>query len=115
MRGVARAQARRRGVVSMDTAVGLAMVVALIGTLAAVGVQHRRTQKALDERRAAARVLELQAGRMQSGQAVNDLATLKAEPLGDWVRLARPASGGEVELYVYMPQREAWQDAEVQP
>ncbi|MEM7624053.1 MAG: hypothetical protein AAF333_00340 [Planctomycetota bacterium] len=107
--------ARRRGVISLDAAVGLAMVVALAGTLAAVGVQHRRTEKVLDQRRTAARALEVQAGRLQAAQALDDESVQRETTGDDWVRLTHQAAGGEVELFVYTPRRASEQAREAQP
>lgn len=106
---------RQRGVISIDAAVGLAMVVALLGTLAAVGVQHRRTGKALDERRVAARALEVQVGRLQTGRALDNDAVEPHDADGDWVRLSHAAAGGQVELLVYMPQRSQKETRGVEP
>ena len=92
----------------VDAVVGLALVGLLLGTLAAVRVQHRRTMKSLETRRFASQQLELAAARLHAGAALQGLEeTVKHSPVGGgWTRLWMSAGDGEVELFIFGLDRE---------
>ena len=63
-------QHRQQGMAWMDTLIGLSLVAALTAVLAATHAQHRKTGKAMAERREAVRVLEREAERVRSGDTI---------------------------------------------
>lgn len=100
-----RGSARQRGMAWMDTLVGLTLIVMLTGVLAATHVQHRKTVKAMGERREAMRALERHADQLMAHQP-GEITAVTQEPIDEhWVRLSQPISNGEVELIVFVPKR----------
>lgn len=99
-----RGMARQRGLAWMDTLVGLTLIVMLTGVLAATHAQHRKTAKAMGERRDAMRELERHAGQLMDREQVEQTAVTQ-EPIDEhWVRLSQPISNGEVELMMFIPK-----------
>ncbi|MEM1447357.1 MAG: hypothetical protein AAGF84_14965 [Planctomycetota bacterium] len=94
-------QPRRQGMVWMDTLIGLSLIIALTAVLAATHAQHRKTGKAMAERREAVRVLEREAERVRSRDAIQHEDIDQQLLEGGWVKLSKPLSRGEAELFVF--------------
>jgi hypothetical protein len=96
-----RCRAKRCGAfAAIDAVVGLSLMSLLLATLAALGTQHGKTMRALEQRRDAVRLLELSAAEHRAGQAVSDERVM-IEPAGaGWLRFVMPSGAGEVDLYV---------------
>ncbi|MEM6852987.1 MAG: hypothetical protein AAF593_01095 [Planctomycetota bacterium] len=87
----------------MDTLIGLSLIVALTAVLAATHAQHRKTGKAMAERREAVRVLEREAERVRLGESIRDEDIDQQLLEGGWVKLSKALSRGEAELFVFQP------------
>lgn len=113
---IAYGRARCRGTAWIDSLIGLSLIVALTGTLAATHTQHRKTTKAMSTHRETVRELEIQAGRILAGQPI-DASNVEQHPADPgWVRLVRVnEQGGETDLYVYLGPDASSQPAEAKP